>query len=148
MSCTRPIYETQANLDSERTVALRLCWAIGCGGVRQGQFSVVDWRLVDGERNHLGWAEIKCRTNPMHQYPTYMISEAKIKAMLKLQQESRSPVILAVQWSDWLGVLRLPCPYRTERGGRTDRGDARDVEDVAHFDISRFEPVAEVIARA
>ena len=48
--------------------------------------------------------------------------------------------ILAVKWTDaqgWIDLTKV-VPIRTEVGGRIDRNDPKDQEQVYHYPISRF----------
>lgn len=138
----RPIYETKADRSRERQVAERLGRLARMQAHPMPLRYKVDWALIDRHDRVRMWLEIKCRTNAMRRYPTYMLSIGKYLDMVHLQQSSNLPVRLAVQWTDHLGVLEVPAPHEIRIGGRSDRNDWQDQEPVALFDVSFFNVIA------
>ena len=55
----------------------------------------------------LAWVELRCRTNPMLQYPTYLISLAKVQGAKRLEEDTGLPAFLVVEWSDKIGYVNL-----------------------------------------
>ncbi len=86
--------------------------------------------------------EIKVRRNERERYPTYMLSEAKYNALCALDARGAN-ALLAVQWTDQLGVVRLPVEHTVSTGGRYDRNDSLDVERVVLIPITAFIRVPE-----
>ena len=88
----------------------------------------------------ISWVEIKVRTNPIRQYPTYMISMKKLRTAMECYRETRKDVFLLVRWSCCTvgRISLLERPDSVGQGGRVDRGDPQDVEIVAYYDINRF----------
>jgi hypothetical protein len=43
-----------------------------------------------------------------------------------------------VRWTDAIGICPVPVEHSLGTGGRTDRGDALDIESVVHIPIDRF----------
>lgn len=134
----RPTYETKSDRARERRVAERLARLASKRAQQMPLRYQVDWALLDRFDRVCMWLEIKCRTNPMMQYPTYMLSLGKYHSMVQLQNNSNLPVRLVVQWSDHVGVLQVPAPHEIKIGGRKDRSDWQDQEPVALFDVSLF----------
>ena len=58
------------------------------------------------------------------------------------KRDGRDVPCVVVQWTDHLGMCRLPPPESAnlywDWGGHTQRGDPQDMEPVAYFDISAF----------
>lgn len=134
----RPTYERQKDRDNEAALFLRLGKAWNCLVQKREMFSRLDcWAYRNGELKAA--IEIKCRTNRMHQYPTYMISKAKYDYAVEEGARIRIPVLLVVQWSDALGYVDLTKVEVVESvGGRVDRGDSKDVESVVLIDTKLF----------
>jgi len=111
----RPLYETQEDIQRETAVAAELCRAWKCQSRKFGKAYTLDYELLrDGEVVAL--CEIKCRFVSWDTYDTYMISIQKIKEARHVNMEP-----------DW-----------TEQGGRTDRDDPMDIEEVAHYKTERL----------
>ena len=137
----RPLYENQATLEKERTLAKQLVdsWACELGKlpIRYG----IDYAFLrNGEV--VGFAELKCRAGKMHAYPSYMISLGKIMSARMLHRVTNVPIVLAVEWQDrtgWVTLAGKGAPeYRVSMGGRRDRNDAQDIEPVALIPIDKF----------
>jgi hypothetical protein len=82
----------------------------------------------------------------MNQFPTYFISNNKIINGEKLGREYGCPLYVFVRWS--CGTLGYCVPDLAEntylaRGGRTDRGDAYDLEAMFHIPIPAFQILGE-----
>lgn len=138
---TRPLYETEADVSREAKVAHWLARRWKRQAVQLPKRYAVDYALVDPDGELTDWLEVKCRTNPMAQYPTYMLSAEKYWGMVRLQEASNRPVRLVVRWTDAVGVLSVPCGHQLSFGGRVDRGDRQDREPVVLFPIDSFEIV-------
>lgn len=92
--------------------------------------------------------EIKCRTNSMKEYSTYMLSAGKIAHGLMYANLARVHFILAVQFTDaemFCDITSLDASMekiiKYGVGGRTDRGDPQDIEMVGYIPMDRFSPV-------
>jgi hypothetical protein len=69
-----------------------------------------------------------------------MISKHKIDTLIATAESLKIMPILAVKWTDaqgWIDLTKV-APIRTEVGGRIDRNDPKDQEQVYHYPISRF----------
>jgi len=136
---TRPIYETRADRGREAEFSLLLSKKFNCTfsklPIRYGlDFSAVrDGRVV-------AFVETKVRTNPVGQYPTYMISSGKFMHADALSRATGLKCMLAVRWSDAWGYTELTMSpdITVSIGGRMDRGDEQDIEPVCLIPISRF----------
>lgn len=134
----RPIYESEDDRDAEQRVVevLQICWR--CKVIRLPHLSRVDYKAIRGSGS--SFIEIKCRTNAMRAYPTYMISLRKIEAGIALAESTpKHSFCLVVRWTDAIGfTVPKRGAFDIATGGRRDRGDAYDVERVAHIPIERF----------
>lgn len=138
---TRPFYETEADRAREKAVAERVAKHFGYFAKKLPHAYPIDYVMVSG-KDVQGWLEIKCRSHAMRDYPTLMLSAQKYSAGLRLGQATSLQVNLAVQWSDALGFLHLPCDCVTKWGGRGDRGDWQDFEPTVHFGVEKFRIIA------
>ena len=136
----RPMYETQGNRQAEAEFSTLLSEAFNCSlhklPIRYGlDFSAVKNDII------LGFLETKIRTNPVHRYPTYMISLGKFMSANALTQATGKNCRLAVRWSDAWGYvyLKMTPDISISMGGRRDRGDEQDIEPVCLIPISSFE---------
>lgn len=139
----RPIYETLADRGREAEFSLLLSQKFKCTfsklPIRYGlDFSAVrDGRVV-------AFVETKVRTNPVGQYPTYMISSGKLMHADALSRATGLKCILAVRWADAWGYTELAMgpSVTVSIGGRVDRGDEQDIEPVCLIPISCFRVTA------
>lgn len=135
---SRPIYEQAGDREREKWVAEHIAAMHGLTAVEMPRLWGFDYAFVDGLRNIKAIVEVKCRTYDMDAFATYMLSAKKLSGLLDMGRNSAVSVLLAVQWSDHLGLLALPAPHHLKIGGRKDRGDQRDIEPVVHFETRLF----------
>lgn len=135
----RPMYENSDTLTAERNVVLTLCDKWNSEAVKLPIAYNVDYGLFRDETLRC-WLEVKCRNCTIGQYETYFISYKKIVNGLRLADDSGKPFILAVQWSDALGWIKIErSRFEVKIGGRRDRNDWQDVEPMAHFKTQDFQ---------
>lgn len=141
MSAERPIYETDADRDRELATITAVADRLGLEVKTMPRRYPVDFMLTKGKGARY-FAEVKCRKCERQTYPTFMLGLAKYIGMITLQEQTGVPTIIVVGWKDLIGMLRLPVPnLRIEVGGRTDRGDAQDVEPVVQIPTDLFQRV-------
>ena len=88
----------------------------------------------------LAWVELRCRTNPMLQYPTYLISLAKVQGAKRLEEDTGLPAFLVVEWSDKIGYVNLAqVNWTLGFGGRNEVRDWQDQEPVCLIPIDTFQ---------
>ena len=96
--------------------------------------------ILDGKAK--AFFEMRQRKNAMHQYPTFMIGMHKVQSAYNLAAVTGLPCMLIVQWTDHLGMCKLPPPERAnlywDWGGSDRREDKQDWEPMAYWDISVF----------
>ena len=129
-------YQTEEDLQNERGVADAVCAHFGLQPVKLPDYTRADFLL---HRDGIAEAilEIKCRNVSSAKYETYMLSKGKYDALLGWA-DMGFKAALAVRWTDAIGVVRLPVEHTEDVGGRTDRGDALDIERVVHIPIDCF----------
>ena len=98
-----------------------------------GMFSFNDRKCV---------VEVKTRKNERNRYPTYMLSKNKYDTLCGATSHNMD-ALLAVQWTDQLGVIQLPTEHIVSTGGRYDRNDPMDVEQVVLIPTVNFKRVPE-----
>jgi len=139
----RPIYENEESLKSEAGTAFEIEKAWKVKLVKMPMKNKIDFlmkRAADLEPK--AFIEAKNRACKKHQYKTYMISLDKWVAGLSMESSTNLPFILVVNWNDEIGYLKCKeviGAITVNMGGRTDRGDAQDIEPVVHIPIYLFE---------
>ena len=137
----RPTYESEADRGRQASVVAKLERAFSLTATApKDPFAPYD--SIFRFAHHACVVEIKVRRNPREQYDTYMLSEAKYLALCSLVERGAN-ALLAVQWTDELGVVRIPAEHTVGTGGRFDRGDSRDVERVVLIPTGAFIRVPE-----
>jgi hypothetical protein len=58
--------------------------------------------------------------------------------MLELASALKVPALLLVQFTDILMIAKMEDTYESSKGGRTDRGDALDVEECVYIPMKKF----------
>lgn len=138
----RPWYESGGDLANEGEVAKKIASMYRARLHKLKPKYGVDYLALRYERP---WAymEIKCRTTDRLKYPTYLISVDKIESGVRHAALLGIKAILLVQWRDVLGWVNMndvayggKCVVAI--GGRTDRGDAQDLEPVYHIPVELF----------
>jgi len=133
---TRPIYESDADRSNQASVVAKLERAFGLTATApQDRFAPYDAVFRFTHRPCV--VEIKVRRNTRARYDTYLLSETKYNALCAVDANA----LLAVQWTDQLGVVQLPVEHTVTTGGRSDRGDSRDIERVVLIPTEAFIPV-------
>lgn len=133
------LYETADDLRNEAVAIATLCEALQCTSAKMPLRSRADAVLVkDGEARTI--VEFKQRKVRRRAYDTYMIGKAKYDALLAWRDHGFKSVLL-VQWRDELAYVLLPVEHEVAEGGRTDRGDPRDIEAVVHIPTDAFTTV-------
>ena len=84
--------------------------------------------------------EIKVRTCPSTRFSTYMISSQKVRSLEEAADQAGCCGVIVVAWTDRVGWIRVNemAGLTTFKGGRWDRGDPLDVEEVVYVEVSRF----------
>ena len=137
----RPTYESEADRGRQAAVVAKLEHAFSLPATApKDPFASYD--AIFRFAHHACVVEIKVRRNPREQYDTYMLSEAKYLALCAIVAQGAN-ALLAVQWTDQLGVVRIPAEHTVGTGGRFDRGDSRDVERVVLIPTGAFIRVPE-----
>jgi hypothetical protein len=134
----RPTYERAEDRNRQRTVMGWFCQSYGCSAKELPPLAAWDFEAtLDGDV--VAIVEVKCRTNGINAYPTYLISHAKVEAMLAEASARTIAPILLVSWSDARGWVNLAdAPHEVADGGRRDRNDPADIERVALIPVEEF----------
>lgn len=135
----RPTYESAADRANQRAVADLLAALWCCEAGPCPKHYRVDYAMRRGQ-DVIALVEVKCRT---YQRPTYWVSLHKWTELLALAETTGIPAFLAVHFAGH-GLYVLPAVRRSWRviyAGRTDRGDAQDVEPMVEIPIGAFDRV-------
>ena len=86
--------------------------------------------------------ELKCRNNPMRQYPDYMLSMHKLMSAQQILMTTALQCYLVVSWTDAIGYTEInPDCYHYGISGRKDRQDPDDIEPVGYIPIDQFKTI-------
>ena len=145
---SRPVYERDSDLQRERAAIEQIEGLWGLRFEKTPRFYAIDFCIVNSMGRVCGWVEIKGKTFPKNTYPTFFTSVEKLLRLLRMSQFTGLPAYLVCCWQDGVFFIQ-PTPmdcrtYAIKIGGRTDRGDADDVEPVAHIPIEHFKPVSQM----
>ena len=134
----RPLYETQQDRDNEQNIARVIENEFTCQLTKMPIKLSLDY-MATRDGSAVAFIEARRRKTPMQQYPTYMISLYKVMMASTLTQATGLPCFLAVQWSDKVGICKLPADNMdVQVGGTLRRGDPQDIEPMAYFDVASF----------
>jgi len=137
----RPKYESEADRGNQNYVLSKLERAFGIPAERPTEeYSFYDGVFTIGGTKCV--VEVKVRKNERDRYPTYMLSKMKYDTLCNVTEQG-ADALLAVQWTDQLGVIQLPTEHTVSTGGRYDRNDPRDVEQVVLIPVKKFKRVPE-----
>jgi len=139
---SRVMYESQKNLGEEQNALRYISQKWGVSYAKLPISYKLDYTMY---RNgtHVGFIEVKCRTNKLNDYKTYILSLSKVKEARILADMTNTKSLLIVRWSDYTGWINLRSEFIIKQGGRSDRNDWQDQEPVCHFNISKFKIIAE-----
>jgi hypothetical protein len=86
--------------------------------------------------------QTKCRRINFGQYSTMFIDLKKVEAAFKRWTETGKPVFWAIEFDDGISAYADLCwnseDRYTGKGGRLDRSDPNDIDDVLHIPIDQF----------
>ena len=137
----RPKYESADDRSNQHYVISKLEVAFGA----RAQTPVEEYASYDGVFDFSSRpfvVEVKVRKNERNRYPTYMLSKMKYDTLCGMAKHG-TDALLAVQWTDQLGVIQLPTRHTVSTGGRYDRNDPMDVEQVVLIPVKKFKRVPE-----
>ena len=136
----RPRYERQTDLSNEADVAASLAARWGQRPVKLDALHPYDYAFYDGRGVPCCHVEIKCRNAS---YATYRISLQKWRRMLEFSRRTDMPGALVVRWpvGSVIKLMLAPVihrPHGIVMGGRQDRGDPADIEEMVEIPMSEF----------
>ena len=134
----RPLYETNADKANETKFMQRVCRHLKCDLRQMPTAMRYDFEAYrDGKL--VAMIEYKRRTCKSGSYPSYMISAHKIDTITEAAEKAKCKFILFVEWTD---ALKWVEPARTRKvlskGGRKDRDDPHDQEEVYLIPVTSF----------
>lgn len=141
---SRPLYETQDNIDDERRIVEEVAAACGAYWAKLPRLSVIDYVLCKGPVAVRG-LEVKRRRVPRSHYPTLTISKKKIDRAMVACCALNLPLLLAIGWDDGTFVYRFDeliiDTFDVVTGGRADRDDPKDIEEMYAIPTANFKPL-------
>jgi len=138
----RVIYETDADRQRQREAISYLARATNTQVIETERLAGWDYDMVR-DSTVVAIVEVKCRECNRSTYSTYMVSQAKAVRLREIAKAKGVAGGLLVCWKDGeIGWFRIdstdPARWVVEQGGRIDRNDPLDIEQVVHFNISLF----------
>lgn len=131
----RPTYETSSDRKRETSVVSVLCCKWGCDAIMLPKKSIADAMLVVDE-GVKALVEVKCRGK---EYDTYMISQRKINDLKMAADMFQVKSLVVVSFPERICYFDASMePDMVEQGGRTDRNDSNDIEQMNHYNVSRL----------
>ena len=153
---TRPKYESEKHRENERRIITEICNFYPYNFREMPLFHTYDFDLtvpnplIQGDFSRVAITEVKWRSGlSAGKYPEYWISQKKILFCLSYSEYYEKPFYLvveftegiyitaAIKWSDFRS-------WKIRRGGRTDRDDPKDLEDMVLIPLGKFKPYREV----
>lgn len=134
----RPIYETEYDRQQEDSVGMYVAEKYGCVFRKSEALASFDGVFSKFDGVDFALAEIKVRNNSRYKYPTYMISAAKVDAILSNARNMGLFPILIVCFTDGVFITKLSDRYPKSLGGRRDRNDPNDVEMCVYIPMEEF----------
>jgi hypothetical protein len=128
----RPTYETNDDKIREAEVLAALSVKWRCESIPADKFCAYD-AVLKRDGKVMGFVEIKCRNITIDQYPSLIISKAKMDAIVSLchrHPDNPIPLLVASLIGRIVGTTIEPGRYKAATGGRKDRGDHADIETV------------------
>ena len=138
----RPVYETAGDLTAEDRVSASLAAAWGFDLEKLPRLHTFDRAMRRGGVLK-GLIEIK---NRKKSYPTYLISHKKWQDMLAFSEAQGVPAALVICWpvngDTQIKVTRITRdPVSVIKGGRKDRCDPKDTEDMVEIPMTKFDDI-------
>ena len=135
----RPYYENQQTLSDERSTADTLEQLYNCELKKMPIKMSLDFMAMRNGQA-VSFIEVRNRKNARLTYPTYMVSLYKYMMAGTITQTTGLPCFLAVQWSDDIGIVKMPADdgVTIGWGGLKTRGDPQDMEPMAYIEIEQF----------
>lgn len=133
----RTVYETEEDKSNEASVREYVAARMELLAKETDALEDVDAHFFK-YNSRVAIVEIKCRTNASTTYKTYLISHSKLARGWMLSQIHHCAFYLIVKFTDKIMMTQIRQRYETIIGGRTDRGDAKDMEKCALIPMAEF----------
>lgn len=142
---SRPIYERKSDRDKEISVAKTISnkWGVRC--IMLPPLACADMLIAGADNEPKCWAEIKSRNIVFGQYGHLHLSLDKVTNLQRMVELTKIKAIIVANLKDgifWHNVPLASENLHTEIGGRTDRGDPKDIEKMACFFWHNFKRLA------
>lgn len=141
----RPVYESSDDRKKEKSFAAALEDQWGCVLKKTRPFYHVDFMALSnaGAGAELKFfVEVKHRKIEKDRFPTYMLALMKWVNMNTMRRYSGLPVFLAIRYLDQDAFINVTDEtFPVSFMGRTDRGDAADMEPCVMIPIDRLMPI-------
>jgi len=136
----RPLYETEGQRKREYEVAIKAAETWKCKAQKIPISYHLDYAFMRDDKL-CAWAEVKCRTNHVNAYPTYMLSMNKIMHGIQMNTITGAAFVLIVEFTNGIYWVKPEGKYTIGFNGRRDRNDTADMEPVAYIPMNEFKPL-------
>lgn len=145
---SRPTYETEGHLESERKVIETIEALHGVKLTKTPKYYHIDYCIVDMRNKVCGWIEVRNKTFNRNKFTSFYTSLEKYLSVARMAHLTGLPAYIACSWTDGIffktvhhGDARV---YPITVGGRTvnSRNDPDDIEPVIHIPIEDFKPIS------
>jgi len=138
---SRPVYETDDDKDRQARAAARIEDAWGIKIISFPPLSSVDWLMIS-EKGTVAYAEFKCRKYKRSDFKNLILSTQKLKHAVYVGARTKCKLFLFVEWLDGIFYREITPDqfngFSVKTGGRDDREDPKDIEDVFEIPTNSF----------
>lgn len=138
---SRPVYETDDDKDRQARAAGRIEDAWNIEVISFPALSTVDWLLLS-DKGTIAYAEFKCRNYKRQHFKTLILSTQKLSHASYVAAQTKTKLFLFVEWLDGLFYRQITTDdinnFPVELGGRKDRDDPKDLENVFAIPTNSF----------
>lgn len=133
---SRPVYERTTDRENEQRCA-RMLAGLGFTVFQLGKFGIADFMAYNG-RPYL--VEYKKRHHNFGRFPTVIIPLAKLTKCFDMAHDLKCGFLYICEFNDGF-YMSEPREFKVSLGGRVDRGDPKDIYEVAHIGLDKFRKV-------
>jgi hypothetical protein len=140
---SRDVYERENDIINEMVVAQLIAAKYNVSVEKTDKLESFDWRIINRNGSLGGLLEIKCRSYDSKDHRTLLLSKKKWDSGIALAKKLNAPFYVAASFNGevrWINACSMK-HVRVERGGRTDRNDAMDMETCVHIPIRAMRKV-------
>lgn len=136
----RPIYESEGDRKMQKKIIDIFRKEYGAEVTEMPPLHPYDYQLTSHDVM-VGLAEVKRRMVDSNKYEHIWLSKQKVDEVMREASVLQVPFFFVVEFDDGVWWVEMKPPYPVQKGGRTDRGDEQDIEDVYCIPSKSFRSV-------